>query len=211
MRWWLLLLACMSLTAVRGAIDPELVAQAASAGMSTGDIALQLGCTQRRVQQILAFIRPALAVSGLSPQPQPAEPDALLDMVRQEIQRHGDFYGVQMLLGALRQWHPEHYFSRRAVAAAAATLRPEAYRARRCEKARESLRLLESTRATMLLHTFRDPRIPPTMLLRPCGAQGMGNCTSRASPLSCELLLLLVAHGPGLQDGGLRDLSWLRH
>ena len=77
MRSWLLLLAYMSLTAVRGAIDPELVAQAASAGMSTGDIALQLGCTQRRVQQILAFLKPALNAGGLPPQPQPAGPEML--------------------------------------------------------------------------------------------------------------------------------------
>ena len=187
MRSWLLLLAYMSLTAVRGAIDPELVAQAASAGMSTGDIALQLGCTQRRVQQILAFLKPALNAGCLPPQPQPAGPDALLDMVRQEIQRHGDYYGVQMLLGALRQWHPEHYFSRRAVAAAAATLRPEAYRARRCEETRENSPFLKPTRATMLSfslirrlpvhpasHTFRDPRIPPTLLLRPIWRAGNG-------------------------------------
>jgi|TARA_B110001469_G_scaffold70037_1_gene66677 hypothetical protein len=52
-------------------------------------------------------------------------------MVEREIRRHGDYYGVQMLLGALRQWQPEYHFPRRAVAAAAATLRPMAYNARR--------------------------------------------------------------------------------
>ena len=55
--------------AVLGAIDERFVAQAASAGMSTSDIALQLGCTQRRIQQILAFLRPPSA-AGPSPQPQ---------------------------------------------------------------------------------------------------------------------------------------------
>ena len=126
----LLLFACASPAPVSGAIDGRLVVEAFTAGMSTGDIALQLGCTQRRIQQILAFLRPPSA-AGPSPQPQSPAADALFEMVSQEIQRHGDYYGVQMLLGALRQWHPEHHFPRRAVAAAAAALRPEAYRARR--------------------------------------------------------------------------------
>ena len=128
--WLLLLFACASPAAVLGAIDERVVAQAASAGMSTSDIALQLGCTQRRIQQILAFLRPPSA-AGPSPQPQTLAADALLEIVNQEIQRHGDYYGVQMLLGVLRQWHPNYHFPRRAVAAAAAALRPEAYRARR--------------------------------------------------------------------------------
>ena len=128
--WLLLLFACASPAAVLGAIDERFVAQAASAGMSTSDIALQLGCTQRRIQQILAFLRPPSA-AGPSPQPQTLAADALLEIVNQEIQRHGDYYGVQMLLGVLRQWHPNYHFPRRAVAAAAAALRPEAYRARR--------------------------------------------------------------------------------
>jgi hypothetical protein len=67
--WLLLLFACASPAAVLGAIDERFVAQAASAGMSTSDIALQLGCTQRRIQQILAFLRPPSA-AGPSPQPQ---------------------------------------------------------------------------------------------------------------------------------------------
>ena len=123
----LLLFACASPAAVLGAIDQRLVAQAAAAGMSTVDIALQLNCTPRRIQQILAFLRPPPAVSaGLSPQLQSPPADALLEMMSREIQRHGDYYGVQMLFGALRQWHPEHHFPRRAVAAAAAALRPGA-------------------------------------------------------------------------------------
>ena len=64
--WLLLLFACASPAAVLGAIDERFVAQAASAGMSTSDIALQLGCTQRRIQQILAFLRPPSA-AGPSP------------------------------------------------------------------------------------------------------------------------------------------------
>ena len=125
------LVACASPAVVLCTIDGWMVIQAAANGMSTSAIAEQLCCTPRRIQQILAFSRPPADVGLSPPQPQPPAADALLEMVGQEIQRHGDYYGVQMLLGALRQWHPEHHFPRRAVAAAAAALRPDAYRARR--------------------------------------------------------------------------------
>ena len=59
--WLLLLFACASPAAVLGAIDERCVAQAASADMSTSDIALQLGRTQRRIHQILAFLSPPSA------------------------------------------------------------------------------------------------------------------------------------------------------
>ena len=109
-------------------IDEQLVARADAAGCGTLVIAKSLGCTQRRVQQILARLRPPRAASQTPPRAPPGE---LVSRVAREIQRHGDYYGVQMLLGALRQWHPEYHFPRRAVAAAAAMLRPAAYNARR--------------------------------------------------------------------------------
>jgi hypothetical protein len=102
-----------------------------SARSSSPD-ATSFGCTLRRVQQILAAGGAPSAAAGAArtQRPQPSN-ELLVDMVEREIRRHGDYYGVQMLLGALRQWQPEYHFPRRAVAAAAATLRPMAYNARR--------------------------------------------------------------------------------
>jgi hypothetical protein len=126
----LLLLAVLRLVACT--IDEQLVAKARAAGLGTLLIATSFGCTQRRVQQILAAGGAPSAAAGAArtQRPQPSN-ELLVDMVEREIRRHGDYYGVQMLLGALRQWQPEYHFPRRAVAAAAATLRPMAYNARR--------------------------------------------------------------------------------
>ena len=126
----LLLLAVLRLVACT--VDEQLVAKARAAGFGTLLIATSFGCTQRRGQQILAAQSP-LSAAGSAPtqRPQPETDELLVDMVAREIRRHGDYYGVQMLLGALRQWQPEYHFPRRAVAAAAATLRPSAYNARR--------------------------------------------------------------------------------
>ena len=126
----LLLLAVLRLVACT--VDEQLVAKAHAAGLGTLLIATSFGCTQRRVQQILAVLHPLSAATGgaRTQRPQPTD-ELLVDMVAREIRRHGDYYGVQMLLGALRQWQPEYHFPRRAVAAAAATLRPSAYNARR--------------------------------------------------------------------------------
>lgn len=125
-----LLLAVLRLVACT--VDEQLVAKAHAAGLGTLLIATSFGCTQRRVQQILAVLHPLSAATGgaRTQRPQPTD-ELLVDMVAREIRRHGDYYGVQMLLGALRQWQPEYHFPRRAVAAAAATLRPRAYNARR--------------------------------------------------------------------------------
>ena len=119
----LLLLAVLRLVACT--IDEQLVVKARAAGLGTLLIATSFGCTQRRVQQILAAGGAPSAAAGAArtQRPQPSN-ELLVDMVEREIRRHGDYYGVQMLLGALRQWQPEYHFPRRAVAAAAATLRP---------------------------------------------------------------------------------------
>ena len=53
--WWHVLLALVAPAACT--IDEQLVADAYAAGLGTGIIGLALGCTQRRVQQILVALR----------------------------------------------------------------------------------------------------------------------------------------------------------
>ena len=62
-------------------------------GVATADIASEFGCSQRRVQQVAAAV-------GLAPcEAMPIHP-ALDDVVVHEAARHGDNYGVEMLLWA---------------------------------------------------------------------------------------------------------------
>jgi hypothetical protein len=94
-------------------------------GDTTAGIAEQLGCTQRRVQQILSH-------AGAFAQRRPVHPQ-LAEVVQYEATRHGANYGYQMLLGALRahHGHGRWSFPRRQVYAVLHELNPEAYEARR--------------------------------------------------------------------------------
>ena len=68
-------------------IDEQLVARADAAGCGTLVIAKSLGCTQRRVQQILARAA-AGPPSAASQTPPRAPPGELVSIVAREIQRH---------------------------------------------------------------------------------------------------------------------------
>jgi hypothetical protein len=92
-------------------------------GVGTAAIAQEFGCSQRRVQQIVKAV-------GLARLVEPVHPH-LDDVVCEEACRHGDNYGVAMLLGALRAHHPGWSFPRRRVLAALKADRPEALAARR--------------------------------------------------------------------------------
>ena len=92
-------------------------------GVGTAAIAQEFGCSQRRVQQIVKAV-------GLARLVEPVHPH-LDDVVCEEACRHGDNYGVAMLLGALRAHHPGWSFPRRRVLAALKANRPEALAARR--------------------------------------------------------------------------------
>lgn len=101
-------------------------------GMGTAEIADGLGCSQRRVQQLLAAngVWTEASTASAAALGLPTHPD-LETVVLFEYERHGHNYGWKMLLGALRAHHPGWGFPRRQVYAVLRAASPSAFEARR--------------------------------------------------------------------------------
>ena len=122
---WRLLLAIVAATPSLGS-PAERAAECIhmhEKGWPTAAAAGALGCTQRRVQQILS-------AAGCFAAALPVHPD-FDAVVMYEAERHGPNYGYKMLLGALRHHHPGWAWARRPVYEVLHRLDPEAYEARR--------------------------------------------------------------------------------
>ena len=122
--------------AARQSVASATTEQLWDAGWATVDIACELKCSQRRVQQILAA---GGAVGGRGCCRLPVHPD-LPAVVLYEMTRHGANYGCKMLLGALHHHHPGWSFPRRAVYAVLRAADPAAHEARRRWASRRLLR-----------------------------------------------------------------------
>ena len=126
--WRFVLSLVLSLRGALGAKGPNeslvtSVVELTSDGVSTAAISEELGCSQRWVQRIVK-------AAGLARHVKPVHPD-LENIVCDEACRHGDNYGVSMLLGALRALYRDWSFPRRRVLAALRADRPEAVAARK--------------------------------------------------------------------------------
>ena len=164
--------------------------------LPTIDIAGRVGCSQRRVQQILVEL-------GYSQQNGPPAPSPALMkwIVSHEMKRHGPNYGYKLLRGALRAYWPHLSFPRRAVMAVMREVEPRAYVARRC------VPLHLPPRCQRALPCSQKNEARGARLTRCVGRlQRVHQAKDAAAPLPRGPLHVQHAHGPRLQAAGVRPV-----
>ena len=129
-------------------LSTEEVIACVSRGMSTAEIAVLMGVTRRRVQQIVAPFR----LEARRRRPTDAELDGMITLLRW---RRSEYYGAGMMVGALKSTFGTHFsFDRQRVGDALARLFP-AEHAQRLNWA--TLKLASVLPATAQLRSTHPP------------------------------------------------------